>query len=460
VAIPRGITGDDVRQAIGEYDRGVNHGFGPSTRYDLVFLGRRYPPKAIVGLAASRANGGRRLTPADFVGGVGSGAANQVLEQLYYIVVGKGQPMPRTVEGRSLPGTIPSGGPYRGHDIFHHRDTREWSTVLQGHRRRTFRNDRGGLTGVIDEHLDGSPAPSQARQAGGGDWSPIENERIVADYVEMLRSEAAGIPVNKAAHNRQLLPALDGRSRSAVEWKHRNISRVMSDLGLPAIKGYLEAGNIQHSLRDEVQRQVGDGSLIEAAVTAGITAVDTSVPAVADAAPMLPTLVDPPAPIVSKLQNPGSPAGRKIDYGILQAENRALGQRGERVIVNLERQRLTEARRPDLAERISWVARVIGDGLGYDVLSFDTDGTELHVEVKTTKFGAYTPFYLTAAELAVSKDDPHFRLYRLFDLDGDPRYFVLTGSLTGVRLEPVSYRGSFTATDPDPFDAGTGGEPT
>lgn len=55
VMIPSGITADHVRAALKDFtERTVDHRFADSTRFDLLVEGRRYPPKAIVGLAAGR----------------------------------------------------------------------------------------------------------------------------------------------------------------------------------------------------------------------------------------------------------------------------------------------------------------------------------------------------------------------------------------------------------------------
>ena len=68
------VTRGDVLRAIEEYDRlGAEgffsaHGFGPTTTYDLVLDGRRYPPKAILGTAYELATG-QRLASGDFEGG-------------------------------------------------------------------------------------------------------------------------------------------------------------------------------------------------------------------------------------------------------------------------------------------------------------------------------------------------------------------------------------------------------
>lgn len=66
--IPKGITAEDVLNAIADLGRGVPHAFGDSTGYDLVHEGRKYPPKAVLGLAARRL-AGRPLGPYDFKGG-------------------------------------------------------------------------------------------------------------------------------------------------------------------------------------------------------------------------------------------------------------------------------------------------------------------------------------------------------------------------------------------------------
>lgn len=67
--IPEGINRDDVNQAIADLERGgVEHRFRESTGYDLLYEDKRYPPKAVLGLAARRIRG-RILEPNEFSGG-------------------------------------------------------------------------------------------------------------------------------------------------------------------------------------------------------------------------------------------------------------------------------------------------------------------------------------------------------------------------------------------------------
>ena len=83
------VTRDHVVRAVQEYDRlgpekfFAAHGFAPTTTYDLVWDGRRYPPKAILGTAYEFATG-QRLASGDFEGGK-SGAV-KVLGQLGFTV--------------------------------------------------------------------------------------------------------------------------------------------------------------------------------------------------------------------------------------------------------------------------------------------------------------------------------------------------------------------------------------
>ena len=65
------------------------------------------------------------------------------------------------------------------------------------------------------------------------DWSRLEVEAAVADYLDMLALELRGEPFNKAEHNRNLVRVLNGRTRGSIERKHQNISAVLIELGYP-----------------------------------------------------------------------------------------------------------------------------------------------------------------------------------------------------------------------------------
>lgn len=66
--LPDNIQRHHIIEAIDRYNSGTNHQFAESTIYDVVFEGNRYPPKAIVGIAAEILTGAP-LGPKDFKGG-------------------------------------------------------------------------------------------------------------------------------------------------------------------------------------------------------------------------------------------------------------------------------------------------------------------------------------------------------------------------------------------------------
>jgi hypothetical protein len=92
------VTRADVVRAIEDYDRlgperfFAQHGFAPTTTYDLAWQDRRYPPKAILGTAYEFATG-ERLASGDFEGGK-SGAV-KVLGKLGFVVEPRQSASPR-----------------------------------------------------------------------------------------------------------------------------------------------------------------------------------------------------------------------------------------------------------------------------------------------------------------------------------------------------------------------------
>ena len=133
------------------------------------------------------------------------------------------------------------------------------------------------------------------------------------------------------------------------------------------------------------------------------------------------------------------------DYFAREAPNRSLGRAGELFVLELESRRLHAEGKKALSERIEHVAASQGDGLGYDVLSFESNGRERLIEVKTTAFGELTPFYVSRNEMARSNADADkYHLYRLFDFREKPRVFQLPGSIERhCRLDPVTYLARF-----------------
>ena len=265
----------------------------------------------------------------------------------------------------------------------------------------------------------------------GTDWNSVELDAIIADYFSMLGDELAQRPYVKAQH-RAALMEMTGRTAPFIEFKHRNISAVLQEMGAPWIWGYKPAPNYQDALFDAVSRylDVNRGALETA---------PSAIPIVTDL-----NDVFTPAPIIAP--RPTRPALerliRKFDPVERDFRNRQLGKAGEEFVVDLERKRLAHEDRDDLARRVRWVAAEDGDGAGFDVLSFDARGEERLIEVKTTNGAAQTPFFLTRNEIAVAAERPmHWHLYRVHLFAQQPRVFTARPPLDqALAMSPEVWR--------------------
>jgi hypothetical protein len=277
-----------------------------------------------------------------------------------------------------------------------------------------------------------------------GSWSREEVEATVADYLHMLTMELTGQQYSKTDHRRKLIRLLNNRSEGAVERKHQNISAILIEFGCPYISGYKPLGNYQDLLHKVVADRLKDNDLFDRAALAAV-----QMPA---AAPLpnnfAKVLVESPRLSLSA-REPDAPKIRsavKRDYIDREARNTSLGRAGELFVVHFERWRLISGGHERLATKVEHVAETQGDGLGFDVLSFDTTGKEKLIEVKTTSFGKETPFFITRNEVDLSRSEAdHFHLYRLFDFRKEPHLFSFRGPVDKhCHLDPITFQAHFS----------------
>jgi hypothetical protein len=272
----------------------------------------------------------------------------------------------------------------------------------------------------------------------GSVWTDGEVDLIVADYFDMLKSQLAGRSVSKAQHN-DALQQLVSRSRKSIEFKHCNISAVLVRLGMPTIIGYKPLPHFQNALVDAIGRYlVRNGQPIFAFTSA-------TVPHFAEPSSLW--FGPPPVPMTNEAKETDRLRRlvRKFDPAERDARNRTLGKQGEELILAHERQRLIAGERADLARKLEWTSEERGDGAGYDIHSFELDGKDRLIEVKTTNGPALTPFFLTENERAFSEERPDaFRLLRLYSFIEKPSAFELAPPLhERLTLSPTNYRATF-----------------
>ncbi len=274
----------------------------------------------------------------------------------------------------------------------------------------------------------------------GTPWTDEENDAIVADYFAMLADDLSGHRPNKAEHYRQLQMRID-RSRGSIEFKHRNISAVLKAFAQTWLDGYRPAYNFQDSLIDAVWRWLERHPNQFALDRVARTATGNADPGLLYVSPP-PTHSNalPPADLERMLG-----VARRFDVAGRDQRNRALGQAGEALVFDYERQTLWSEHRPDLAERVKWVSRDEGDGAGYDIASFRSDGHPRLIEVKTTNGWERTPFHITRNERAVSEAQAsEWCLLRLWNFAREPKAFELYPPLEAhVSLFATSYEAHF-----------------
>lgn len=277
----------------------------------------------------------------------------------------------------------------------------------------------------------------------GENWSQQEVDATVAAYFEMLLLEAKQEKFNKSERNAALRQVLKGRGKASVELKHANISAVLHGMDLPFISGYKPRGNSQLLLRKAVQKFILDrGDLVRHVVDAF---EDVTIPAEKQ---FRAVLVDaPPIELVVQLQSkaPRVRLPRKIDFAARDEANRQLGRIGEQWVLGYEQQRLQDIDQAELFQRVDWISDRLGDGAGYDILSYDATNQPRYIEVKTTNGARSSAFIISRNELEFSQESGDaFHLYRLFQFRTAPMLYILQGDVSKqLHLEPIDYRASF-----------------
>ena len=274
-----------------------------------------------------------------------------------------------------------------------------------------------------------------------GPWSPAEVRAAVRAYVSMLQDEAIGNPYDPTRVVDTLNTDLPGRTPDSIRQQLQHISGVLEREGSEWIEEYEPADQRDAYLSELVHEHIGPRSMVGESLVALEEAA--SPPQASTTLATDDVLV--PSPSVSPRPNNKSRVG--VTGGAIKAMHdfriRQLGIAGERWVLSLERERLRRQERFDLADKIRWTAHDDGDGYGYDIRSFHSDGRNRLIEVKTTNLGVRTPFYITRNEVDVSVENPDkYSLYRVHGFHRDPRIYVLDGSVEETAtLEPKVFLG-------------------
>lgn len=135
---------------------------------------------------------------------------------------------------------------------------------------------------------------------------------------------------------------------------------------------------------------------------------------------------------------------RTVNYIQNNIDNKRIGDLGELWVLDVEKKKLKNADKHKLAEKVKHVAKDKGDGLGFDILSYDINGKEIYIEVKTTKGNAHSTFFISRNELEKSKKEREaFYLYRVFKYNEETdnaELLIIKGDLTNLCEVPLTYK--------------------
>jgi hypothetical protein len=271
----------------------------------------------------------------------------------------------------------------------------------------------------------------------GQHWSAGEQDDALNAYFRMYELEQRGEKYIRKRFYEAFVARHPHRSVKALEYKLQNVSACLLEMGFAPLRGMAPAFNYQRSLLPAA------AAWVESLETLVLQNASSPPPEACMADEHL--IVPPPAFSLSRWVElaRAEPVARRIDFVAREQANRQLGLAGEEWVLELERRTLHNAGAVALARQVRHVAVEQGDGLGYDIQSFDpATGAERFIEVKTTRAGIWMPFMLTRNEVRVSEAEGlRFVLYRVHAFGKDARVYKLPGAVGQTcDLTPVSFR--------------------
>ncbi len=141
----------------------------------------------------------------------------------------------------------------------------------------------------------------------------------------------------------------------------------------------------------------------------------------------------------------GENKAEKIDYSNRSKKFKRIGDRGEQIVLRAERQFLEKNGKKDLAKLVDQISER-DDSVGYDIKSYELDGTEKLIEVKSTlrKIGK-SNVYLSANELEVAENEQNYYFYIIYEVGSKrPKIWRIKSSDLlnddNIEKEPILYK--------------------
>ena len=139
--------------------------------------------------------------------------------------------------------------------------------------------------------------------------------------------------------------------------------------------------------------------------------------------------------------------GAHVDYIEEAKSQKELGDAGEEFVYQLERAKVKKYKLSK-DKKVRIVSKLDGDGLGYDILSYDKHGNPMYIEVKTTTGPENGSIYITANEMEMSEmHSEQYYLYRVYDFNitkMEGKLSIRQGSLKPLCISAQTYKVNFS----------------
>lgn len=431
----KGLTRQHVLDVLNIFslETAAPFGFIDSTDFDLIHEGKPYPPKAVFGLAAQNIIG-RPLTADEFSGGVGS-PCFVILQNLGFSI------QPKQAFTKTRPTNLDGLVRYQSYT------RKEICQIFEPGTTFVPQAGRWGISGIVETPKDSGNFVFLVTLGEPREGNPYQDELTEDGYLlweSQTRHDFSSLAIKKLlAHDPQ----------------QHNIYLFIRSGGN---KPYVYLGLLEYFSHDP--NTVEPVHFIWRLLSWECTGSDLQELGLIYRKPLDPAYsplklevnekgiekVDPPVSLtgadatIKGKRKAIKKSTTEVDWAAKDENNRKLGLFGEKLILQYEKDSLLKAGCSVLASQIKHVA-LYDASAGYDILSFQPDGTTKHIEVKTTQGGASTPFFLSINELLVSKEKESTywicRVYDAGDATKQPKFYELQGAVdSSCHLNAINFR--------------------
>lgn len=123
---------------------------------------------------------------------------------------------------------------------------------------------------------------------------------------------------------------------------------------------------------------------------------------------------DEDGPVHQRRERRYSGIAKRLDYDKIQRSRNRTGALGEEIVMDI----LTREAKAQGLNLPIHASKVEGDGLGYDIRTWDKNGREMHIEVKASTGKFADGFEMSCNEINASHDSEYrYLIYRVYSLD-------------------------------------------